>query len=78
MWAERYDVVDFVRRIKAPKLFIFGGKDSTVTKGETQSLFAESATPKEMLLLEDAGHVGMEKFGLLPEMARFISTNTNI
>lgn len=71
MWAERYDIVDRVQDIKAPKLFIHGALDQALPVDRARQLFQEAPEPKEYVELE-GGHADLHKHGLFPAIEAFL------
>lgn len=45
-----------------PILIIHGGADDKIGLESGQQLFAAAQEPKEMLFIEEAGHVNLEEF----------------
>jgi pimeloyl-ACP methyl ester carboxylesterase len=67
-------------KISVPKLFIAGTADRDTTLPESQALFAAAAEPKQLWLLEGAGHVDMHAFSKLEYERRvlnFLAQNLN-
>jgi len=75
MWAERYEVIDHVLRIKAPKLFIHGALDEALPVERARILFDQAPAPKEYLEIPEGHHADLDKFGLVDAMKSFISRN---
>lgn len=73
MWAERYDIIDHVRAIDAPKLFIHGALDEALPVERARRLFEEAPGPKEYLEIPNGRHADLAKFGLVEAMESFIS-----
>ncbi|MGC4025591.1 MAG: hypothetical protein QM744_10795 [Mesorhizobium sp.] len=78
MWAERYDVIDHVRRIDAPKLFVHGALDEALPVARARILFKEAPAPKEYLEIPQGHHADLDKFGLADAMDSFISRNVGL
>lgn len=72
MWAERYDVVDHVRAISAPKLFVHGAQDDALPVARARRLFEEAPGPKEYLEIPNGRHADLAQFGLADAMDSFI------
>ncbi|NVP53966.1 alpha/beta hydrolase [Mycoplana rhizolycopersici] len=72
MWAERYDIVDHVQHIKAPKLFIHGTLDQALPVERARQLFMEAPEPKEYVQLEGGGHADLHKHGLFSAIEAFL------
>jgi fermentation-respiration switch protein FrsA (DUF1100 family) len=53
--------IDHVGAIKAPKLFIAGAKDRHTKLDESRELFAAAIEPKEIWVVEEAGHVDVHQ-----------------
>jgi pimeloyl-ACP methyl ester carboxylesterase len=73
MWAERYDNVDHIRAISAPKLIVHGALDQALPVARARQLFAEVPGPKEYLEIEDGHHADLTQLGLTEAMDAFIS-----
>lgn len=55
--SDEYDAVDRVTQIKAPLLFVAGSSDSIIPPNNSWQLFDAAMRPKEMWLVEGAGHI---------------------
>ena len=53
--------VDRVGQITAPKLFIAGAQDKATTLDESHQLFNAASEPKELWVVEGAGHVDLHR-----------------
>jgi fermentation-respiration switch protein FrsA (DUF1100 family) len=53
--------IDRVGAIKAPKLFIAGAKDQHTKLDESREIFAAASEPKELWVVEAAGHVDVHQ-----------------
>ena len=53
--------IDRVGAIKAPKLFIAGGKDLHTKLDESREIFAAASEPKELWVVEAAAHVDVHQ-----------------
>lgn len=53
--------IDRVGAIKAPKLFIAGAKDRHTKLDESREIFAAASEPKELWVVEAAGHVDVHQ-----------------
>ncbi|MBA4010669.1 MAG: hypothetical protein C0481_02270 [Phenylobacterium sp.] len=73
MWAERYDIVDHVQAISAPKLFVHGALDEALPVARARQLFQEAPGPKEYLEIPEGHHADLAKFELAEAMAAFIT-----
>lgn len=73
MWAERYDNIDHVRAISAPKLFVHGALDESLPVARARQLFQEAPGPKEYLEIPDGHHADLARLGLADAMETFIS-----
>ena len=75
MWAERFDIIDIIDKISAPKLFVHGIEDRSVPLSWGQQLFAAAPNPKNFVALPDGGHADLERHGLIGAMQDFLRTN---
>lgn len=73
MWAERYDNIDHIRAISAPKLFVHGALDEALPVARARQLFQEAPGPKEYLEIPNGHHADLAKLGLTDAMESFIS-----
>lgn len=72
MWAERYDVIDRIGQIYAPKLFVHGTVDVDVPLAWGQQLFAAAPDPKTFAALPGGGHANLTAHGLIEVMKDFL------
>jgi uncharacterized protein len=75
MWSERYDVIDRIGAVAAPKLFVHGGRDAAVPPDWGRALHDAAPGPKTFVLLEDGGHADLAAHGLIPAMRDFLAAN---
>lgn len=73
MWAERYDIIDHVQAIAAPKLFVHGALDESLPVARARRLYLEAPGPKEYLEIPNGHHADLARLGLTDAMASFIS-----
>jgi len=57
--AEALRPIDHVGKIAIPKLFIVGGEDRHTTMEESRQMFNAASGPKELWVVEGAGHVDL-------------------
>lgn len=72
MWAERYDVIDWIGKISVPKLFVHGTADVVVPLAWGRQLYAAALAPKAFVELLDGGHADLTAHGLIPVMKDFL------
>lgn len=72
MWAERYDVIERIGQISAPKLFVHGTADMDVPLAWGQQLFAAAPDPKTFVDLPGGGHANLAAHGLIGVMKDFL------
>lgn len=72
MWSERYDVIDVIDRVTAPKLFVHGAKDKSLPVEWAMELSEAAPVPKRLVVFPEGGHADLAKHGLIDEMAGFI------
>lgn len=72
MWAERYDVIEWIEQISAPKLFVHGTADRDVPLAWGQQLFAAAPRPKTFAALPGGGHANLAAHGLIGVMKDFL------
>lgn len=73
MWAERYDVVDHVKGIEAPKLFIHGEIDRALPVERARLLYQAAPMPKKYVELAGGGHADLQDHGLIPAIEAFLA-----
>ena len=73
MWAERFDIIDRIGTITAPKLFVHAEKDQSVPLPWALQLFAAAPDPKSFVALPDGGHADLARQGLIRAMQAFLS-----
>lgn len=66
----RFDSLGKVPKLDCPKLFVHGQKDDFIPPSMTRSLYAAAKAPKQLLLVEGAGHNDIELRGALAESMR--------
>jgi fermentation-respiration switch protein FrsA (DUF1100 family) len=54
--ADWFDLTLKIKRLTCPKLFIAGGQDQHTTMHDTIDLFENSGDPKELWVIQNAGH----------------------
>ena len=64
---DRWESIARVGRVGAPLLILHGKRDRTVPLRYGQRLFDAAADPKEILILDDAGHADLYDFPQVPE-----------
>lgn len=57
-WPGEADPVQAVKKSNTPTLFIHGEADTLVAPGMMRSLYQACSAPKDLLLMEESGHVG--------------------
>jgi len=72
MWAERYDIIDWIAKIHAPKLFVHGSLDQSVPFIWGQQLYAAASGPKIFSELPGGGHANLALHGLIAVMKDFL------
>lgn len=59
---DKFRSIDKIGAVKCPVLVIHGAKDNLIVPDHGKSLFAEAAGPKELIVVEQAGHVSARMF----------------
>lgn len=72
MWAERYDIIDRIGSITAPKLFVHGTEDRSIPLLWGQRLFEAAPAPKVFVALPGGGHSDLVDYGLIKAMQDFL------
>jgi uncharacterized protein len=72
MWAERFDIIDRIGAITAPKLFVHGTEDRSIPLSWGQRLFVASPEPKSFVALPGGGHSDLARYGLIEAMQGFL------
>lgn len=73
MWAERYDIIDYVQKIAAPKLIVHGALDEALPVERARRLFAEAPEPKEYVEIPGGHHADLDRFDLAGTIDSFVS-----
>ncbi len=53
---EKYNLLESIKRIHCPILFIYGGKDDKVPVSDTEAYFQNANEPKQKIIIEGADH----------------------
>lgn len=72
MWAERYDSIDRIAAISAPKLFIHGAKDDAVPLIWGRQLYDAASGQKQFAEIPDGGHADLARHGLIAVLQDFL------
>ena len=72
MWAERYDIIDWIGKIDAPKLFVHGTLDVAVPLLWGRQLFTAASGPKTFVELPKGGHADLAAHGLIEAIEDFL------
>ncbi|MBD9374617.1 prolyl oligopeptidase family serine peptidase [Rhizobium sp. ARZ01] len=78
MWAERYDVVDHVKGIQAPTLFIHGELDRALPVERARLLYQAAPMPKKYVELAGGGHADLQAHGLFPAIEDFLTERLRV
>ena len=73
MWAERYDVIERIGLISAPKLFVHGTADETTPLAWGRQLFDAAPGAKTFVELIGGGHANLVDYGLIRVMKEFLT-----
>ena len=69
---DRFDARARIGEVKAPILFLQGGRDRVVPPRFGQELFDAAPEPKTHWFAADAGHADLARFGALDAAVEFI------
>ena len=69
---DRFDSKKYIRAVRAPILILHGTKDDVVPLTLGKALFEAAPEPKEMAVLQGAGHSDIYSFGALPRLDDFL------
>ena len=72
MWAERFDIIDRIGSVTAPKLFVHGTEDRSIPLLWGQRLFDAAPAPKVFVALPGGGHSDLVHHGLIKAMQDFL------
>ncbi len=72
---DRFDSKRHISQVKAPILIMHGKRDATIPVQLGEALYAVAPEPKELELIEGAGHTNIFNFGALATMRRFIDAH---
>jgi fermentation-respiration switch protein FrsA (DUF1100 family) len=62
----------YIAQVKAPVLIMHGTRDRVIPLDSGKALFEAASQPKEMVVLDGAGHSDIYSFGAMPVLRRFI------
>ena len=72
---DKFASIDHIRSIRAPLLVLHGARDSTIPVAFGRALFAAAAEPKEMHVLDGAGHSDIYLHGGMPLVRQFLANH---
>lgn len=72
MWAERYDSIDRIAAVSAPKLFVHGTGDAYVPLIWGRQLYEAALGQKQFMALAGGGHVDLAQHGLIAALQDFL------
>lgn len=72
---DRYDSKSRIAAINAPLLIMHGSRDRTIPLELGQDLFQAAREPKQMAVIEGAGHSDIYAFDALPVLQQFLQTH---
>jgi fermentation-respiration switch protein FrsA (DUF1100 family) len=67
--------IDYIGQIDAPLLVLHGSNDRTVPVALGRALYQAAAEPKELRILEGAGHSDIYLHGAMPPLRRFLDAH---
>lgn len=70
---DKYLSLDKIGKVTAPLLVISGGRDRVVPPAQGERLFAAAGEPKEMVVLDGAGHNDLYQHGAAQRVLHFLS-----
>lgn len=73
LWSERYDIVDHLARITAPKLLVHGERDAVLPLWHLRRLAEAAPEPTEVVVLPGGGHSDLDRHGLVPAIRDFLT-----
>ncbi len=74
---DRYESIRIIHRIKAPLLVIHGAKDKVIPIELGKKLFDAAPNPKEMVVIDEAGHTRLFRLGAWAHVKEFINTQSS-
>jgi fermentation-respiration switch protein FrsA (DUF1100 family) len=72
---DKFASIEHIRNIRAPLLVLHGARDNTIPVAFGQALFAAAAEPKEMHVLDGAGHSDIYLHGAMPFLRQFLANH---
>ncbi len=75
MWAERNEVLNFVRQITTPILILHGAKDKSIPVDWALAVFEAANEPKKIVILPEAGHTDLDRYGMDAIVDEFLTAS---
>ena len=72
---DKWETIRVINRINVPLLIIHGAKDKVIPVRHGKTLFAAASHPKDILIIEDAGHTRLFRLGAWTRVKDFINTH---
>jgi len=72
---DRFDSKRHIQQVNAPILILHGTEDTTIPIALGRELFEAAPEPKEMAVIQGAGHSDIYMFGAMEVLERFIETH---
>ena len=72
---DKWESIRVIGRINVPLLIIHGAKDKVIPIHHGKTLFAAAAQPKDILVIDDAGHTRLFRLGAWSRVKDFIDTH---
>lgn len=70
---DRFDSMAHISKVEAPILIMHGSNDVTIPLELGKTLFEAAPEPKEMAVIEGAGHSDIYMFGAMEHLQRFLA-----
>ena len=71
---DQYRSIDKIDQLTMPKYFIHGARDIIIPIHHAKKLFSAAPEPKEMRIIQDAGHNDLYEYGTALHISHFLST----
>lgn len=72
---DKWESIRIINRINVPLLIIHGAKDKVIPVHHGKTLFAAASHPKDIVIIEDAGHTRLFRLGAWARVKDFIETH---
>ncbi len=75
---DNFASIDHIGAIKAPLLILHGSRDDTIPPALGKALYAAAPEPKEIHIIEGAGHSDIYAFGAMQQLSAFLDMHLHL